>query len=333
MNLYLFFLGVALLIFMLFDIFYTALGMSGGGKLSKWVGKILWRVFIMRNGGGGILTHIGVAILFAVLSVWILFTWLAVFLIFASNPESILGSFNKIPTNLLQKFYYTGYILSTLGNGEFIPNGYFAQLMTAFSGFTGFLIISFSATYLISVRKAVTLKLQLSKYISALGEDVKSILETGWDGENFNKLEPHFNNLLPIILEHNNNHHAFPILHYFHYSDRDMSFPINFGKLMETVFVLKQLPQKFFIYSLNPIIYSFKDYFHTIDKLLPLSIKPQKSPLKLEKEVIKKFGLESYIKKENRSDNLLTKEREQLAGILHEQGLNWEILYKIPKKS
>lgn len=334
MNFYILITGLTILFFILFDIYYTALGLSGGGILSRLIGRLIWNITIKNKSNlrSTFLPHIGVLILISILSFWILITWIGVFLIFSAKTDSILGAFTQKPTDMIQKFYFSGYILSTLGNGEFIPNGYFAQFMTAFSGFSGFLIISFSATYLISVRNAVTTKLQLTKYISSLGVDVQSTLETGWNQENFNQLQSHFSNILPILLEHNNNHHAFPILHYFHYHERSMSFPINMGILMEVVFILQKFPKKFYSYSLNPLIFGLNDYFLTINKLLPIASSFKKSPIAYENEVAKSFGLDEYIDVNKKEEPLLTEVRKKLAAILEEQNLDWDSLYKASDK-
>lgn len=324
-------LGVLILLFVLYDIYFTALGLSGGGRLSLVVGNTLWSLLVKSKPGrkDSFLSITGILILMTILSIWILTTWFSVFLIFSSSKYSVIDSITGKPADYVQRFYFSGYILSTLGNGEYRPYGSFSKFMTAFGGFTGFLIISFSATYLISVRNAVTLKVQIATYIASMGKDVKDILEMGWNGENFNSLAPHFNYLLPLIIEHNVNHHAFPIIHYFHFSKRNMSFVINFAKLMEVVFILNQLPDKYFNQTLKPLVFSFENYFETVELLLPSSIKaPEESLASLEKDVARNFNLDEFFNEIEKSPKLKN-ERKCMAGLLSEQGLLWKNIYLI----
>jgi hypothetical protein len=53
------------------------------------------------------------------------------------------------PTTVVNKIFYTGYTLSTLGLGDMEPEGNFWDILTAILSFTGLILISIAITYLI----------------------------------------------------------------------------------------------------------------------------------------------------------------------------------------
>jgi hypothetical protein len=57
-------------------------------------------------------------------------------------------------TTVVNKIFYTGYTLSTLGLGDMEPEGNFWDILTAILSFTGLILISIAITYLIPVVSA-----------------------------------------------------------------------------------------------------------------------------------------------------------------------------------
>jgi hypothetical protein len=57
------------------------------------------------------------------------------------------------PTTVVNKIFYTGYTLSTLGLGDMEPEGNFWDILAILS-FTGLILISIAITYLIPVVSA-----------------------------------------------------------------------------------------------------------------------------------------------------------------------------------
>jgi hypothetical protein len=90
----------------------------------------------------------GAVILVSILINWLLL-WLSASLLFISQPDSLMNVETNSPTTVVNKIFYTGYTLSTLGLGDMEPEGNFWDILTAILSFTGLILISIAITYLI----------------------------------------------------------------------------------------------------------------------------------------------------------------------------------------
>ncbi len=91
------------------------------------------------------------------------------FLVFTFDKESIIESNGEI-ANSIERLYYTGSVLSTLGMGNFYPVSTFSNILTNVFSFAGFIFFITSMTYLISVYAAVINKSDFSNEIQKLGD-------------------------------------------------------------------------------------------------------------------------------------------------------------------
>ena len=139
------------------------------------------------------------------------------------------------PAGLVSKIYFTGYTLSTMGNGDMEPGDSFWELFTALFSFSGLILISIAIAYLIPVLSAEIEKRRLSVYITTLGCSATEIVENNWNGQDAKSLEVHFGRLTPMIIAHAQNHNAYPILHFYHTSDKKEAFVLNITNLDEAI--------------------------------------------------------------------------------------------------
>jgi hypothetical protein len=86
-------------------------------------------------------------------------------------------------TTVVNKIFYTGYTLSTLGLGDMEPEGNFWDILTAILSFTGLILISIAITYLIPVVSAEIAKRKIS--VNTIGGSVEEMLLNYWDGKDF----------------------------------------------------------------------------------------------------------------------------------------------------
>ena len=116
-------IGVFILLLTIYDFFFTTLSGSGAGFISKYLSIFSDRVIqlLVNIFGRNIYKIHGLFINFTVLVVWILLIWLGLFLVYSWEPEAITNS-NGRPANLVERLYYIGYIISTLGLGNFKPD-------------------------------------------------------------------------------------------------------------------------------------------------------------------------------------------------------------------
>ena len=171
-----------------------------------------------------------------VLFVWVLLVWLGLFLVFSYNPEAITNNNGREATTV-ERLYYTGYVLSTLGIGNFQPSSSFFEILTSLFSFFGFIFFSTSMTYLLSVSSAVVQKRSLASSIRALGSDPVEIVER------FQKMDTSFcyqqvSTLQQMINQFSTYYQAYPILHFYHNEDPAVSSTINIVKLDEAVSVM-----------------------------------------------------------------------------------------------
>jgi hypothetical protein len=105
---------------------------------------------LIKEWGAKVLEIGGAVILVSILINWLLI-WLSASLLFISQPDSLMNVETNSPTTVVNKIFYTGYTLSTLGLGDMEPEGNFWDILTAILSFTGLILISIAITYLIPV--------------------------------------------------------------------------------------------------------------------------------------------------------------------------------------
>jgi hypothetical protein len=241
MNYFMFFLGVVLLLVTATDLINTSLSVRGAGFISKRLSISIWKVLLAINKKGGrrkVLEHGGAVILVSILINWLLLIWISASLLFISCPDSLMNVETNTSTTVINKIFYTGYTLSTLGLGDMEPAGNFWDVLTAILSFTGLILISIAITYLIPVVSSEIIKRKISVSINTLGGSSEEILLNYWNGKDFKELELPFINLIDSIILHAQNHKAYSVLHFFHSSDRKEAFVLNITNLDEAITVL-----------------------------------------------------------------------------------------------
>jgi len=241
MNYFIFFIGVLLLIVTANDLINTSLSVRGAGFISKRLSKSIWNILLIikrKTGRSKVLELGGVVILVSILINWLLLIWISASLLFISQPDSLMNVETNSPTTVINKIFYTGYTLSTLGLGDMEPSGNFWDVLTAILSFTGLILISIAITYLIPVVSSEIIKRKISVNINTLGGSVEEILLNFWNGKDFKELELPFTHFIDSILLHAQNHKAYSVLHFFHSSDRKEAFVLNLTNLDEVLTVL-----------------------------------------------------------------------------------------------
>lgn len=241
MNYFVFFIGVILLLVTAADLINTSISVRGAGFISKRISTFIWSVLLVINkkmGSRKVLELGGALILVSILINWLLLIWISASLLFISFPNSLMNVETNTSTTILNKIFYTGYTLSTLGLGDMEPSNSFWDVLTAILSFTGLILISIAITYLIPVVSAEIMKRKISVYIHTLGSSVEEILLNYWNGKDFKELEQPFISLIDSIILHAQNHKAYSVLHFFHSSNRKEAFVLNLTNLDEVLTVL-----------------------------------------------------------------------------------------------
>ena len=231
-------LGLLILLTVLGDVVRTTLSTNGAGLISGHLADRLWAFALAlhnRWSNHQLLSHTGNAILLAIIATWTLLMWVGWTLFYLIDPQSVVLASDGRPATALETFYFVGYTLITLGNGEYRPEGVFWQLVAILTATTGFFVVTLSITYLLSVLPAVVEKRQLSATIASLGSLPEEILDNHWNGKDCQSLTRHLSSLSASLNKVAQQHLALPVLHYFHSTDVRTALPLKVAALNEAL--------------------------------------------------------------------------------------------------
>lgn len=230
--------GFIILLLVGYDFFFTTLSGSGAGMISNVVStysdKAVKQV-VKITGRSGYLFN-GLFVNLMMLLVWILLVWAGLFLVYSYNPEAITNS-NGEGANVYERLYFTGYVISTLGIGNFKPTSGFFEIITSCFAFFGFIFFTSSMTYFISVSSALVNKRLLAKTVNSLGKSPTSIAKK-FVSMNSSYTYQQFLNLQELVDTHAVNHHAYPVVHYYTEKDPNNCLSLNMARLDEALSIL-----------------------------------------------------------------------------------------------
>jgi hypothetical protein len=173
-----------------------------------------------------------------VLIAWIMGLWIGFFLLILSDPDSIMNSSSKEPADALEKLYYAAFTLSTLGVGDFTATTDHWRNMTGLAAFSGLIFITASITYFVPVLSAVGHQTKFCLYLHSMGRTPQQILVNSWNGTDFSLFFDKATDLCTMLMQHSLNHHTYPVIHYFHSTNPNLSLAPSVVLLNETVQLL-----------------------------------------------------------------------------------------------
>jgi hypothetical protein len=230
--------GIILLGWMIFDFFFTTLSGSGSSFFGNFISKHTHKAVqaLARHSRRKSFRFSGMIINLALLLGWLLLIWLGLFLVFSSNPAGIVNDHRQVASTV-ERLYFTGYALSTLGMGDVRPITPSFKILTSAFSFFGFIFFTTSMTYLISISSAVITKRSLAMTIRNLGSCPREISKTLTTLDQTYCLQLIFS-LQQMIDKHSVGHQAYPVVHYYNNDDVDSSLSINLASLDEALTVL-----------------------------------------------------------------------------------------------
>lgn len=233
--------GIALILLAGVETISTAVRVDHrGGPVTRWVSAFLWRGF--RGGGTrrreGPPSWTGVVITVAIVLTWGVLALAGWFLLFSSDTSAVVGSRSGQPADGWARLYFTGYTLSTLGMGDYVPAGAPWQVLTALASGFGFGTATLVITYLAGVVSAVTAKRQLARSIWGLGRTAQQVVARAWDGQRFTVIEQHLLTLGPMLHGVAEQHLAYPLIAYFRSSRRETADLPAIALLHDTLAIL-----------------------------------------------------------------------------------------------
>lgn len=234
--------GCALVVLVFVDALVTTLFVAkGAGPLTRRFAGLLWRGllrFHRRDSHARWLTVGGPVLLIATVMAWVIALWAGWVLVFLGS-HAVVNDSSGAPAGLVDVVYFTGFLVFTLGTGDFVAVAPLWRLVTDVAAFSGLFLVTLSITYLISVVSAVVSRRTLAIHVSALGDSAAQILTLGWNGERFSpELSQQLVTLTDKVTTIAEQHLAYPVLHYFHTPDRSTSAPIGLAHLEDAMLML-----------------------------------------------------------------------------------------------
>lgn len=326
-------LGIALLVVIVYDFFYTTLSFNGAGYLSRVTSRFLSALFLFLNRyipRRNALRYSGVTHILFLLGMWIGLLWIGFFLLLVSDPRSIVEAGTGSAASALTKLYVSGYTLSTLGVGDYVPGSEGWQIIMAAFSFAGFIFITTAMTYLMSLTTAVIHKRNLSLFIANMGDSPEELTASFYDGERFSILADISASLREMINKHNQNHYAHPAVHYFYSTARDESLSINLVNVDEAITILIHYvePKKWREQDIAPLRDAINKFLATASHhyhLIPEKIAAY--PPDIEYLKSRNIPLKEHQAMSSSRDEM-NERRSSLQGLLHSNGWSWNDVYQ-----
>lgn len=230
--------GLIIIVLIFLDFFHTTLSGNGFGIFSRIINQLLNRI-ILQNRSRKIFIYSGITHLLVTTFMWLLVLFLGVFIIYTADEQMVVHGTTGLPATKTERFYFTGYVLSTLGIGDFVPGNNSSRILTGILSFSGFILITTGLTYLLSVINAVLSKKQLSFFISTTGEDVEEIFQYLKKQDELSALISDAASFRQQILQNASGYLAFPMSNYFLSRDRKSALILQMACVYEVLMVVK----------------------------------------------------------------------------------------------
>ncbi len=321
--------GIVIVIATACDFFYTTVSFNGAGKLAKSVSSGIAALFLWTNEktrSRFLFKFSAMTPILTQVALWIGLLWFGLFLMLMGDPLSVLHAPSGDPASAINKFYFSGYVLSTLGNGQYIPNGEGWQIVVAAFSFAGFIFITTAMIYLMNLTSAVIHKRNLSLFISNLGETPEEIVANSYSNEGFERLTNIASTLQQMINKHSQNHYVHPGVHYFYSISRQESLSINLTNLDEALTIIQyRIEQgKVPAQDLRPLRDAIDKFLDTIEHHFIRSFEVDEDDAR-DIRFLQERGIP--LNEEVADESAVEKRRSLLAGLLQSTGWSWDDIY------
>jgi hypothetical protein len=183
----------------------------------------------------------GVIITITVVSVWLLLTFLGWYLVFSAAPSAVVDGTAGDPADAWARAYYTAYILSTLGIGDYVPGGPAWQVLTGIAATAGFALATLVITYMASLTSAVAHKRQFARTVTQLGATPQDVVLAAWDGQGFPMLADVLRELTTDLNALTEEHLTYPVLYLYKAANPSTAHWPAVATLHDTLLILDEV--------------------------------------------------------------------------------------------
>lgn len=234
-------LGLLLLVAAIVDILWTTLWVDGGsGPLSARLATGLWSgIRRVGNSHPRALSLAGPIILTSTLVMWVGLIWSGWTILFAGGENALLPARDDVPVTWTGRFFFVGYSMFTMGNGDFYPPVGIWQIAASFTTATGMLFVTMGVSYVLSVLGAVANKRSFASGVTGMGDDSESVVCLAWNGEDFDGFQLTLDSLAAQLDTLADQHKSYPILHFYHSEEAQHASAVAVAILDETTTILR----------------------------------------------------------------------------------------------
>lgn len=211
-------LGVAILLLITIDMLQSTLG-YGNGPLVDRVSGALSRLMAYvgcRLDSRRVLASVGFIYIATSFLIWISLLWIGWLLVFCGSEMAVVEAATGQPADLASRVYFAGYTISTLGVGDYCPQGGVWQFTTALASLSGLVTVTFLLSMLVGMLQSTLLRRQTAIYIHHLGSTPTEIVVRSWDGTHCGSLKDHLLAFTTELTRLEQQHRYFPFLHRFY---------------------------------------------------------------------------------------------------------------------
>lgn len=219
--------GVALMAVALRDVFQELFRPSGGGVLSLWLLRFVWKGFrLVATRRPTLLELAGPVVLLAVIGTWTSLVTVGFALVYWPRlPASFLFSTGLEPSanaGFIDALYLSAVTLGTLGYGDITPTSDWLRLLAPVEAMIGFGILTAAISWVLSIYPTLSRRRSLVREIALLREgDAGAAVERLDSAEMARILE----GLTLRVAAVEGDLVQFPITYYFHNTEERNSLP------------------------------------------------------------------------------------------------------------
>lgn len=234
--------GFALLLFVWIDVAWTALTLDGGGPITRVIlralGRLDRRAALARVPR--LRSKLGAYVVIINAVAWIALSWVGWTLVFSAFEGTVVHEKSQLPADVGERIYFVGFTLSTLGVGDFVPAGFVWRVLTSVAASSGFVVITLAISYFVPLLSAVIAERHLAMMMSSLGESPVHVVVAGWHpSRGAAPLVTRMQELSQQLVQIDQQHDAYPVMHYFIPRNRDASLALGLTRMQEALVLLE----------------------------------------------------------------------------------------------
>lgn len=241
-------LGIALLMVALLDMLWTTLWVSGSaGPVTRTLASAGWAVTRrVSRGSPTLMSLYGPISIIGAIVAWSGLLWIGWALVFSSDATAIRDTHSGVPGDWIDVVYYTGYAIFTMGNGDLTPAPEW-RIATTLMNASGLILLTLAVSYLLSVVSAVVDMRAFATRVTTLASEPLKLVRAGWTDGSLASLEPFLASRHAELSNLTAQHAAYPVLRYFHPSDRSKAAPpavVTLDEALTTIEAVVPEPQR-----------------------------------------------------------------------------------------